>query len=98
VYVHRKRSGEAARLIASVFLIPGIVGCGVLDAPSQLNNSDSTLGLSTSNPSDLPSYIENGSNDLLPLAEFVDLSEGAKLIQGRISSSDDVDVYDLGPV
>lgn len=45
-----------------------------------------------------PTNVESGTNEVLEMAQWVDTSSGPQLIAGRLSSSGDVDVYDLGPV
>jgi hypothetical protein len=96
VYVQTRRNAEGARLGAAITL-SALAGCGsssFLDG----DGSGATLGSLVSNPDGLPSYVETDANDLLDMAEPVDVSTGAKLIQGNISSADDVDVFDLGLV
>ena len=96
MYVQSRRPGGAARLVAAI-LLPSLAGCGS-DSFLGGDGSGSTLGSIFSNPGSLPSYVETDVNDLLDLAEPVDVTQGAKLIQGTISSPDDVDVFELGPV
>jgi len=88
--------GGPRRLIS--FGVVFITGCGVGSGNNEDDAPRSTLGLSSFRFNDADSFYETASNDLLATAEFVDLSEGAQAIRGRIESRDDVDVYDLGPV
>lgn len=96
VSVPTRPRAEAARLAATI-IFTLTAGCGA-DSFLSSGGTGGTLGSLLSDPSELPSYIETDANDLLDLAEPVDVSAGAKLIEGRISSTDDVDVFDLGPV
>jgi hypothetical protein len=43
-------------------------------------------------------YFEAYPNDLFEEAETVELAGASRVVRGRISGSDDVDVYDLGPM
>ncbi len=91
-----KASRRAAMLVLCLFASVGAAGCGA-DVTGGIENPRSTLGL-TVPPGNLPSHVESGNNHVLELAQLVDSTQSAQAIQGRISSSTDVDVYDLGPV
>jgi hypothetical protein len=42
-------------------------------------------------------FFETGTNDHFETADFVQLADREQLIRGRLSASNDVDVYELGP-
>jgi predicted Zn-dependent protease len=89
--------GGAARL-AGGFIAFILGGCGV-DLGSQTSDgSFPTTTLSEFNLDNVPTYYETDANNLLELAESVSVSEQPQAISGSISSGDDIDVYDLGPV
>ena len=97
MYVRKAVDGGAARL-ASGFLAFILGGCGV-DLGSQPDDGSSpTTTLSAINLDNVATYHENEANNLLELAESVAVSEEPQAISGSISSGDDIDVYDLGPV
>lgn len=95
MFVPTIRQGEAARLAGGALSLL-IAGCGSVFAPG--SDGGSTLGSSFSSTENMSTYVEQAANNLLELAEPIDLSDGAKRIEGDISSTDDVDVFDLGPV
>lgn len=73
-----------------------VMGCGDglgLTGTTQLRP---TLSLSTLGADG--AFIESASNNLIDTAELVEVGAESRTILGRISGSDDVDVYDLGPV
>jgi len=101
VYVQQNGVGGAARsigrLIVCILTATLASSCGNEFSVGNGGGSSPTLGLSPStvNP---PAHVESGNNHVLELAQLVDATQNAQLIRGRISSSSDVDVYDLGPV
>ncbi len=97
MYVQGGFPGGAARLAGGAVLL-FFGGCGVSLVPGGDSGTQATLGSSISGTDGSPTYHETDANDLLELAEGVDAQSESQLISGRISSSDDVDVYDLGPV
>jgi len=107
VYVRNIIHGGAARPVVqlAVRMFAGISFVGFLALPGCGSNITaggnggprSTLGLSPSSV-ELPTHVESGNNHVLDLAQLVDATENAQAIQGRISSTNDVDVYDLGSV
>jgi hypothetical protein len=102
VYVQPRAPVEPARLVrslvnASLALGFSITGCGFATAVDA-SRLDSTLGLSVFDLAGAPTYVESDANDLLDLAEPVQLVAETQLIRGKITSTDDVDVYDLGSV
>ncbi|MBI1827456.1 MAG: hypothetical protein HY287_05270 [Planctomycetes bacterium] len=93
--LNRKQAANAARLI----LIPLSIlqsHCGSSFDGGGLPVPPSTLGSSVT-PS-TPTVIEAGANDVLALAEKVDMSAQPQVISGNLSDASDIDVYDLGPV
>ncbi len=94
MYVHHRAHGDAARLVISLFLLT-LGGCG-FGLGSDGDHSPSTLNLLT--PGDSATHVESDANNVLEFAEPVDSTTEAELIRGEISSVNDVDVYDLGPV
>ncbi len=97
MYVRKAVDGGAARL-AGGFIAFILGGCGV-DLGSQTSDgSFPTTTLSEFNLDNVPTYYETDANNLLELAESVSVSEQPQAISGSISSGDDIDVYDLGPV
>jgi len=80
--------------ILAVSLV-GLTGCGGGLVPGS-DGADSILGsFALETPA---THQESNANDLLELAEFVDLASGTEIIDGSISDETDVDVFDLGPV
>ncbi len=75
-----------------------VTGCGTAFGPGGGGESRPTLDLSTLGLDSDSTYYETDSNDLLELAEPVEITEEPRVIRGRISAGDDVDVYNLGPV
>ncbi|MEK6800274.1 MAG: matrixin family metalloprotease [Planctomycetota bacterium] len=73
-------------------LVCAFAGCGTEISPIGGSGSRPQLDANTSS-----TYYESSSNDLLDLAEPIAWNNDIEVISGKISSSDDVDVYDLGP-
>ena len=97
--------GGAARLaglVARALIAPSLAlvlsGCGVNVGSQPADGSPSTSTLSTLNLDAIPTFYENGANNLLDLAQSIAVTGEPQAIRGSISSADDVDVYDLGPV
>jgi len=88
--------GNARRVALFGVLILG--GCGVVLGPEDADGPRSTLNLSTLGLNSASTYYEANPNHLFELAEFVELADEARVIRGRVSGTNDVDVYDLGPV
>jgi len=89
--------GGAARLAGAILAVI-LSGCGVNVGSPPSDGSPPTSNLSTLNLDAIPTFYENDANNLLDLAQSVAVAEGPQAIRGGISSADDVDVYDLGPV
>lgn len=66
-----------------------------MEAPDRARAS---LGLDLVDFDSQPTYLESTINDELDLAEPVPLADDLEIIGGAIRGSNDVDVYDLGPV
>src|SRR5262249_26621336 len=93
--LNRKLAATAARLI----LIPLAIiqtHCGSAFNGTGFVLPPSTLGSSVT-PS-TPTLVEAGANDVLALAEKVDMSAQPQVISGNLSDARDIDVYDLGPI
>ncbi len=101
MYVQQNGVGGAARSIGRLILFilttTLATSCGSEFTVGDGGGSGPTLGLLPSSV-DSPAHVEGGNNHILELAQLVDATQNAQLIQGRISSPSDVDVYDLGPV
>lgn len=91
MFVRYIRCARSARLLAVFGL--GLTGCG---AELLSGSNGGTLELVVSEES--PSYQETGTNDYLELAERVTLAEFPTVVTGAIRRSDDIDVFDVGPV
>lgn len=73
-------------------------GCGVSLGPEDGGSTRLSLNLLTIDFDEESIYAEAAPNDLLETAEYVPLADKPRLIRGRISGSEDVDVFDLGPI
>lgn len=87
---------SAGRLILLVASLTG--GCGVVLGPDDAGSSRLSLNVLTMDFDEESIYVEAAPNDLLESAEYVPIAEKPRLIRGRISGSEDVDVFDLGPI
>lgn len=97
MYVRKLVKVENARRTACLgTLILG--GCGVGFWPGSNGDTRSTLNLSAVDLDAEDTYYEAKPNHLFELAEFVEITDEPRVIRGRISDANDVDVYDLGPV
>lgn len=97
MYVRQWLSGDNVRRLAAVsVLISG--GCGAVPGTEDARGSHSTLNLSVLGIGSESTYYETNPNHQLELAEFVEITDEPRVIRGRISGANDVDVYDLGPV
>lgn len=90
------KEGSARRVVLLCVLILG--GCGVALGPEDTDGPRSTLNLFTLGLDSASTYYEANPNHLFELAEFVELADEARVIRGRVSGINDVDVYNLGPV
>jgi len=70
-------------------------GCGGSLGP---RDEPSSLAATVLEADPQMTFFETDPNDHFDIANFVQLADRAQLIRGRFSGSDDVDVYDLGPV
>ena len=95
--VRKAWGGKAARL-AGCLLSFGYGGCGAAVVPPGDAGSPSTLNLSALGFDAIPTHVETTSNNLLDVAESADATRAPQVIRGGISGTDDVDVYDLGPI
>jgi hypothetical protein len=89
--------GGAARLAGAILAVT-LSGCGVNLGSQPSDGSPPTSTLSTLNLDSIPTFYENDANNLLDLAQSIAVTGEPQAIRGSISSADDVDVYDLGPV
>ncbi|MEK6675707.1 MAG: matrixin family metalloprotease [Planctomycetota bacterium] len=74
------------------------LGCGNSTLLDSAGDARPTLGSSVVGFDRDATYYENTDNDLLELAQTVDLSQGSKRMVGSISGPNDTDVFNLGPV
>ena len=95
--VRKMADGGAARLAGGILAVI-LSGCGTNVGSQPSDGSPSTSTLSTLNLDAIPTFYENGANNLLDLAQSIAVTGEPQAIRGSISSADDVDVYDLGPV
>lgn len=105
MYVHCSSSGKTARrqvvmaalghVFTFIILVGPISACGELELPTS-GGLRPTLGLGVE--PDAPTHVDSDNNEVLDLAQPVELGDSAELIQGRISGAGDVDVFDLGAV
>lgn len=96
MFVQRCRCAHSARLLAAVGI--GLTGCGSELFSNSANGPGGTLGLGLLITDDSPSFQENGANDFLELADRVTLADVPSIVSGTIRTSDDIDVFDVGPV
>lgn len=96
MYVRFPEVGSTARILCALGLTLS-AGCGGGWWTND-QSAPSTLDLSSLDESDGGSFLETGPNDLLELAERVDIGNSQRAIRGDLDGPDDVDVYDLGPV
>lgn len=78
--------------------IAWVVGCGGITGNSQNQSRRPTLNLSTLGIGDDATYFEEADNDFLQSADSVEVTSEPRVIRGRVSGADDVDVYDFGAV
>jgi len=97
VFVRKTAPAQAARC-ASVLWIGYLGGCGAALLYESGDSSTDPSNPSTLNLEASPTFVESDANDLLELAESVDVTGEPQVISGRISDSADVDVFDFGPV
>ncbi len=95
--VRKMTDGGAARLAGGILAVI-LSGCGTNVGSQPSDGSPPTSTLSTLNLDTIPTFYENGANNLLDLAQSIAATGKPQAIRGSISSADDVDVYDLGPV
>ena len=74
-----------------------IAGCGAYAPTGTANRPQSTLDLSTLGLDDAPRFNESDLNDDFESAERVEPGDAPVVIAGELSTSSDVDVFDLGP-
>lgn len=96
MFVQIGRCANSARLLAVVGI--GLTGCGSGLLSNSADGPQGTLGLGLLVTDDSPTFQESGTNDFLELADRVTLSDVPSIVRGSIRTSNDVDVYDLGPV
>jgi hypothetical protein len=97
VCVRKVTDGGAARLAGGILAVI-LSGCGVNVGSPPSDGTPPTSNLSTLNLDAIPTFYENDANNLLDLAQSIAVTGEPQAIRGSISSADDVDVYDLGPV
>jgi len=97
VFVQKAQAARIARTAA--FLSVAILGgCGSVVELFDQNRRRPTLSLATLGEDDESTFYESNSNDMLESAEYVQVGSAERVIRGHISSSADVDVYNLGAV
>ena len=98
MYFQRLTKGDYARALALIGAML-VSGCGGGFGLSSASPPRPTLNLSTLGIGDDSTYFETGfENNLFEESGFVELNGEPRVIRGKISGDDDVDVYDLGPV
>lgn len=105
MYVRKTADGETARrprLVTRAVIGTNfacfLVGCGNYLGLQSGDGSSGFPTLSAFNLENASTYHENDANNLLELAESVEISDQPQAISGRISGGGDIDVYDLGPL
>ena len=73
-------------------------GCGLDLGLPRSDGLPTTLNLATINAGGTAAFVESARNNVFGNAESIELSPEALLIEGRIESGADVDIFDLGPV
>ena len=96
----RSRLARGQLCAWSAALCAGIVGagCGSGLGPDGNGGDRPTLSLSAIDFDDDTTYFEGLANDLLKQPDVIDLSNGPRVIRGRVSRPADTDVFNLGPV
>ncbi len=97
MYVQRAAGTSLTRCLAYVSTC-FLTGCGSVNLSSRGEGRRSTLSLSTIDLDEVATHVESDLNNLFEQAEPIALTGEPVVILGSIESSDDVDVYDLGPV
>lgn len=91
MYVLGDRSAIAARIVCAA-LGWCIAGCGAGAGLGGNPFDPGSLG------EDVITYQDSAANDLLDVAQQIDVGSAPRVIQGQIDQVGDVDVYDIGPV
>ncbi len=98
MYVQNRSDCPTLRRAGALVIAALLSSCGTSLVPEAGENPRPTLPLSTIGFDPTSTYLENAANDLFERAEEVDLSGQARVIVGSITGTEDVDVYNLGPV
>ena len=96
MYVQINRVGASVRRWL-VLTLCATCGCGGFSL-SDFTPPRSTLGSEIVAAGAQSPFFETGPNNFLQSAERVDVNEQPRMIHGRITALQDVDVFDLGPV
>lgn len=75
-----------------------IAGCGVIPGLGSSRTTRPTLSLAALDDSGGDTFFETDTNDAFQTAELISIPETSLVIRGTINSSNDVDLYNLGPV
>jgi len=94
VYLRRLRFRALSAATFATTLLAAGCGEGLLGGDSR----NPTLNLSTLGIGDESTHFETFDNNAFAQAEQVPVTESPRVIRGRVDSSEDVDVYDLGAV
>lgn len=87
----------AARLVLASLALSQTF-CGNSLSPTPTGSSQGTLDSTVNGADKAPTHVETDANNLIELAEPIDMVVQPQVISGDISDGNDIDVYDLGPV
>lgn len=83
---------------AGYFGLSMLCGCGTFLIPAGTGNQPTTLNLTTLDIDPSSVHYESDTNGQFISADLIALQKKVLAIQGEISDSEDVDIYNLGPV